>query len=137
MRSQSGEIDPGLRYGRVPGGSNRLGGTPHEVVVQLGGEGIAPLEQRREDVVDDRGDRLTERADAEAVRAVLGDCLDPDVDLGLRPGHLAVLARELRVLVDRQRARRERVPALAPPLRLRRLARDLNRNRAELLELHR
>ena len=47
------EVDAGLGDGGDAAGAESLGGAPHEVVEELGGEAVAVLEQGAEVVVDD------------------------------------------------------------------------------------
>ena len=106
-----GEVDAGLGDGCDAARAESLRGAPHEVVEELGGEAVAADEQGAEVVVNEGGGELAEAALSEAVCAVLGDDLHPEVCLCVGAGHGAVHAGELRVLVDGERAACVGVPA--------------------------
>ena len=72
-----GEVDAGLCDGCDAARAESLGGAPHEVVEELGGEAVASLQQGAEVVVDEGGGELAEAALAKPVCAVLGDDLHP------------------------------------------------------------
>ena len=131
-----GEVDAGLGDGGDAACAESLGGAPHEVVEVLGGEAVAAFEEGAEVVVDEGCGELAEAALSEAVCAVFGDDLHPEVCLGVCAGHLAVHAGELGVLVDGEGTARVGVPAVATGGGLGGCAGDVDVDGADGLDFH-